>query len=88
VVSNTIGNGVIVFSIVEYSGSDMNPAWSQADDRNVHAIVAFFGFHLILHMFTIPLCYLAIYFLLWAVKREGRNQFKPLLNKIDDTDTA
>lgn len=43
----------ILYKPLPLPGSDMNPAWDMNDDRNVHFIVALFGYHLIMHLFTL-----------------------------------
>jgi len=62
------------------TGRTPNPRWDQHDERNMSAIVAIFGFHLIANLCFITVGYLAVYVVL-RLRGEGRCQFKPLLNK-------
>jgi len=72
------------------TGSTPNPRWNRSDDRNVHFLVALFGFHLILQLMTLTVGYLISYVAVRSrVRRRDVNlaQLQPLLlDKTDDTD--
>ncbi|ESO02169.1 hypothetical protein HELRODRAFT_188606 [Helobdella robusta] len=86
-----LGTWLIQASFVMYlpyplPGSSLNPRWNQLDDRNVHAIVASFGFHIILSIVITILIYAAVYSYL-KVKNKLPYAFQPIRN-VDDNDVT
>ena len=64
--------GKMIFNNI-YSFSDHRPKpnWDRQDHRNVHFVVAAFGYHLIMHMFVLTACFLIFYLF---IKRSRRNK--------------
>ena len=66
------------------SGRDHNPSWDHSEPRNVHALVAIFGYHLLFDLAFLVMGYLATAMALrW--RQHDRVEFKPLIN--DDSDS-
>ena len=63
----------VLFRHDVFPGWQRNPAWDQDDHRNVHFIVAAFGFHLCLHVLTVTFTYCAIYAVLRYCCARGRH---------------
>ncbi len=45
-----------------------NPDWDRSDHRNVHALIAIFGFHCVLHIASISIVYLLVYGIVWVLQ--------------------
>lgn len=74
----------IMYVPYPWPGSDLNPKWDQTDVRNVHFLVATFGYHMILNMVVVTVTYLLCYFYMRIVRGEGSRQFTLLVNDCTD----
>lgn len=66
-------------------GNHPNPNWDRTDARNVHFMVACFGFHLCLNLVTVVVFYVitTIVLRVRGYQNEAK-QFKPLLQDEDE----
>jgi hypothetical protein len=66
---------------VFFSGADANPNWDQKDERNTHAMVAYFGFHLIFNILLVTAFYLGSLVCL-RLRGEKTYKFEPLNSEV------